>query len=257
MKQLLINLLGADGCASPGCPTKANLQSYYSRTQGPPNVTIINYPDHVPFDSPLIGPKGALIIEEDINHDLKVDQADSDHFFVIGLIRRPCDYMVSYWSEMSASTHGTAREDSRVFGMTPPYNNTDDRTRFETWVNDTAKMRDAGKSHVEGAYFMSVALADRVPSPEKNVHCWVRTHLMRKDLRACMEQFEGCGGNVVWEALAEDRFNEALETAQKSNPWGEHATCQDVFTSGTRAWATVMETEKDLISDYDLGKCCS
>merc|ERR1719333_1983911 len=166
---------------------------------GAEEFSLVNINAHVEYDSPLLGTEGGLIIQDDIN-DLKVSAEDASRFFVIGLVRRPCDYMVSSWAftslrqllQPSGLHEMTMEQRMAKFGTSPPYDNSQDRTRFATWFRDIARNRDEGKARHEGSIFMSSAIADRYDAPDY-VHCWVRTHEMVDDLKGCLEQYEACG----------------------------------------------------------------
>ena len=128
------------------------------------NVTYVSEPFHVQGnDTQLIGADGALVVEEDVHHDLRVRHAtpphlcvyaahataptlqpphrcsrltptlaasqvtadDAANFFVIGVVRRPCDYMVSRWaksSETKRAKNATRAAAEAFWGETPPYN---------------------------------------------------------------------------------------------------------------------------------------
>ena len=152
MKELLISALGAAGCAAVGCP---DAKSQKDRKAGWDNVTIINRNTHTDARSSLLGVDGALVIKEDV-YDLQVSAADAASFFVVGTVRRPCDYMVSSWAFESAKS-----ADDRKWGVTPPYDGANDTARFDTWVEDVTALRDRGASNVAGATFMTTALAGR------------------------------------------------------------------------------------------------
>ena len=36
-------------------------------------------------------------------HDMRLTSTDAASFFIIGLVRRPCDYMMSVWASSSAN----------------------------------------------------------------------------------------------------------------------------------------------------------
>ena len=72
------------------------------------NVSYVNIDGHVSGDSPLLGPDGALIIQDDVNKELRTTEADAASFFHIGMVRRPCDYMVSAWAFTSLGVRHTA-----------------------------------------------------------------------------------------------------------------------------------------------------
>lgn len=263
MKELLISALDAKGCASPGCPDNKTMTEW--NETGLPNMTIINGMEHLPNET-LMGVHGALVIQEDLN-DITVNADDSDSFFVIGLVRRPCDFMVASWAAMSPKAH---LRDNESYGVNPPYNNAADRARFETWANKVVEARDQDRSTKHGAILESVAFKDRygehtwledsegqVFQFPKNVHCWVRTEDMAHDLRVCMHQYQSCGGTWHKEGLSDAKVEEATERANKGIPPGDHATCSQIFTQGTSTWNSVMKSEKPLVDQYHLGKCCS
>ena len=143
------------------------------------NVTYIKPPDHIKGSDKRIGPNGALVIQEDVVHSLAVDKADAEDFFVVGIVRRPCDYMLSTWAWMSEQNKGKGFP---MWGTKPPYDNPDDLGRFRGWVDNVIAHRDAGKSYEEGSYFMSSHMAQRYEDT-KNIHCWVRTHNMVDDIK--------------------------------------------------------------------------
>jgi len=248
MKELLISAMGAAGCASVGCP---DAQSQKDRKAGWVNVTIINKNAHTDASSSLIGVDGALVIQDD-NSDLSVSSADAASFFVLGVVRRPCDYMVSSWAYDSAQY-----DDERSWGVTPPYDNPDDAARFNTWVEDVTALRDRGASQVAGATFMTKALEGRYDDAKRDVHCWVRTHSMVDDLKVCMAQYEACGGTYAREGLSESAVRQATKKGNDGIPPGHYAKCSTFFKEGTDTWASVMKSEAQLIADYDLGQCCS
>ena len=68
-------------------------------------------------DGGKVADNGALFIEDDVAQ-MKVRQEDADNFFIIGLIRRPCDYALSRWATLPAS--------SRFHGTKPPYDTPED-----------------------------------------------------------------------------------------------------------------------------------
>lgn len=248
MKELLISAMGAAGCAAVGCP---DAQSQKDRKSGWDNVTIINRNEHTSASSSLIGVDGALVIQEDV-YNLTVSSADAASFFVVGTVRRPCDYMVSFWAFESAQY-----DDERKWGVTPPYDTPNDTARFDTWVSDVTAQRDRGASRLDGATFMSTALSGRYDDAGRDVHCWVRTHSMVTDLKRCMAQYEACGGTYVRDGLSESAVKQAVQKGTAGIPPSEYANCSTFFKEGTDTWASVMTSEAQLIADYDLGKCCS
>jgi len=43
------------------------------------------------------------VVQEDEMREMRLTSADAASFFVVGLVRRPCDYMLSAWASSSAN----------------------------------------------------------------------------------------------------------------------------------------------------------
>lgn len=208
------------------------------------------------------GTEGALVIQEDVHHDLTIAAKDSLDYFVIGLVRRPCDYMLSSWSAGSSRIHETDpvhAEKQGVWGLSRPYDNPKDRERFRLWFDHVTANRDSGRDFYEGegAIYMSSALAKRIPDPTL-VHCWVRTHEMVDDLKKCMKQYEGCGGLYDKDGLSDERVAGIKQLAEEAVTPAEqqtHAACNTFFNK--TMMNTVMKSESSVISHFNLGSCCS
>jgi len=267
----------ASGKCPSGGPAKAVLYNHMGKTGGTPmkkflmaatgcsnavtagkqeGCPVINEDAHI--HPSRIGPEGALIIQDDTAQTLQVTAADEENYFIIGLIRRPCDYLLSSWSFSSAKTSTDAGVGPHYkWGIDPPYDNDADRERFGTWVKEISKHRDEGSTWVGGASYESVLLRDRIPDTSL-VHCWVRTHDMVKDLEACMKQYQACGGTAV-EPLGLSSANvsdvqESLTSAYVQPT--QHASCNSFFKNAT-VKETVMASELPLVSQFNLGECCS
>jgi len=102
-----------------------------------------------------LGRDGALVIQVD-TQPIQVSASDAARFFVIGLVRRPCDYALSIWSfssdrcltctlEHTAPWNNTAAPYCSLdslrssylagsYGDTPPYTSAGDLARFDRWV---------------------------------------------------------------------------------------------------------------------------
>ena len=101
-----------------------------------------------------LGRDGALVVQADTS-PVQVSASDAARFFVIGLVRRPCDYARSVWSfrsgrcaQCSTGANGTSTSsmqgpkycwlravcESGIYGSTPPYTSASDLARFESWV---------------------------------------------------------------------------------------------------------------------------
>lgn len=202
---------------------------------------------------------GALVVQEDVMHDMRLTSTDAASFFVIGLVRRPCDYMMSVWASSSVNQwekNAAGAREQGWWGQTPPYNNTADQERFELWLDDVTANRDKhrGYYYSNGVKFMSAAIAERYVNPNL-VNCWVRTHAMVDDLKICMEQYEGCGGKYDAAGLSAERVAAAIAEANAADPPSVYATCSGFFSE--EAMASVLQSEQSVIDDYDLDRCCS
>ena len=60
------------------------------------NIDYFNSNRHY-TSNPSHSPNGALVIQDDVHHGLKLTRGDAQNFFTIGLVRRPCDYLLSSW----------------------------------------------------------------------------------------------------------------------------------------------------------------
>jgi len=261
------------GARCPGSnPPKGLLYNHMSKTGGTTmkemlmlamgvvnsqgNVTLHNVADHIKGNDKSLGKMGALIIQDDINKDLQTTSADASNFFVLGVVRRPCDYLVSTWawSSMTQPSGG-------MWGTSPPFDTDDDLAAFTQWLDKNIAKRDEGenwygtKESGMGAKFMTSALDARYQDPNL-VHCWVRTHSMTDDLKKCMAQYGSCGGNYKLDGLDAETLDEAHA---KANTWikpTETAKCSTFFKNAT-LMKQVMASESSLISKYNLGSCCS
>lgn len=239
-KELLIQATGA--CNGVNCPVK-----------------IVNLDRHIPGNSPLLGPRGGLVIQDDYHQGLKVTAEDAATFFTIGLVRRPCDFMISSWAYMSERQQKLAGEefDSSKWGALAEsgFDNSADRQRFSTWVQTVSQLRDNNKTKLEGATYMSVALRDRYEDLSL-VHCWVRTHNMVEDTKKCMAKYEKCGGIYVKEGLTAHNVATAQMRAESGDTGSKHAACSKFFANQT-TMGSVMESEAEMIETYNLDQCCS
>ena len=208
-----------------------------------------------------LGRDGALVAQVD-TEPIQVIASDAARFFVIGLVRRPCDYARSVWSFRSArcascdyagvgldSAAPTARPrlakhnysrvncsepsfravcDSGRYGATPPYASASDLARFDRWVRSTwrsTQPRGLAKGMAGG---LTSELTKRLGAANlsAHVHCWVRTHEMDAGLVACLEAYgETCGGRLGASQRQElDRRRVAQEQQQPASRAHSRAT---------------------------------
>ena len=130
----------------------------------------------------------------------------TNNFFVIGLVRRPCDWLLSSYYEGHKS-------------------NPDNSTEFKSWLEE--------KMNTPADKFGIPATAVRRYG-QQHVHCMAYTHTLKEDFQRCMNQYKSCGGTVD-DTLLEDEFidkllDEATEIARKQqSSVGDHASCDSVF----------------------------
>lgn len=105
MKQLLQEAM-CDGNWGKKC--RVQMKSHYVKRKADDGATKVT-------------DNGALFIEDDTQH-MKLKQDDADNFFVIGLVRRPCDYALSVWATMN-DVHG---HDKPFHGTKAPYDKPED-----------------------------------------------------------------------------------------------------------------------------------
>ena len=172
---------------------------------------------------------------------------------MLGVVRRPCDYLVSTWAWASMLHMGQPNEG--VFGTSPPFDTDDDLTAFTQWVGGIIAKRDAGEDWNGGSKFMTSALDARYEDPNL-AHCWVRTHSMTDDLKKCMAQYGSCGGNYKLDGLEADMVDDLHAKANEAIKPTETAKCSTFFKNAT-LMKQVMASESSLISKYNLGSCCS
>jgi hypothetical protein len=248
-KGLLYNHMSKTG----GTTMKLLLTSAMGVKNSQGNVTLHNVANHISGGDKSLGKEGALIFQDDTNHDLQTTSADASSFFVLGVVRRPCDYLVSTWAWSSMLNRGKTSGGS--WGKSPPFDTDGDQAAFAQWLGETMTHRDDGEGWYGGSKFMSSALNARYQDPNL-VHCWVRTHSMTDDLKKCMAQYGSCGGKYSLEGLSADQMDEARSKANAAIKPTETAKCSTFFKNAT-LMKEVMATESSLISKYNLGSCCS
>lgn len=187
-------------------------------------------------------PNGALMIQDD-GTDLQVTSADAHNYFVIGLVRRPCDFALSNWAYDSDKNRAKGQKQP-YDGGSPPYQSANDKTAFEGYL-----MMENAKGNVNPDYQLSSMtnmLHKRIPD-ESQVHCWARTHSLVDDVQKCVNQFVGCGGNSTFADWASLKNSKEMAS--------NHAPCSHYFNTTTMK--DIMAHEGALISRYNLGSCCS
>lgn len=259
MQGVLFNHLGKSG----GTPMKRFLMSATgcsAETHAPCHM--INEERHIPGDDARVQSGRSLVIQDDTSKDMQVTPPDTSRFFTVGLVRRPCDYLLSAWAFSSSKMHNSPTFNPANigphyhWGVKEPYDSKEDIARFHEWLFVISKKRDEGTSWLGGATFQSVLMKERIPNPSL-VHCWVRTHSMVDDLKVCMKQYESCGGEVEPLGLSEANVTRVQEALRKADVQPTtHAACSKFFQNST-VYENIAMSEDGLISTHNLGGCCS
>jgi len=179
---------------------------------------------------------GNFSIEQDGDFAAQLTPEDKQNYFVIGVVRRPCDFLVSNYYEAGQY------ED------------------FEKFVEERLAGSIDADPRVGHTWLMSEAIKMRYGTGS-NVHCMIRTHNLKDDFIGCMREFEACGGALKTDSESLDQLvDEALklgtdEAHKSGRSVGDHPACTKMF--GTDLMSKVLTKEKSVISEFDLGSCCS
>jgi len=169
--------------------------------------------------------------------------------FVIGLVRRPCDYILSrYCMGLFVDTQSRDEmeklEDKGEFRdlVMKLTNGTLDETTNEKWV-------------------MSRQIEERYGN-KNNADCWMRTHSLKSDFIECLRQYQACGGSLIVDTndvpqVVDAAMHETSKEMAKDNSRsvGSHPACTDMFDH--EMIANVVKTQQKVIDDFNLGTCCS
>jgi hypothetical protein len=185
-------------------------------------------------------PRDDVRIQEDIMTDAQLTSKDKQNFFVIGLVRRPCDYLVSWYYQL------------HDFKPT---------STFEKFV--TSQTNGVSNHSQKKPKLMSEALVDRYASGE-NVHCMIQTHKLEAGILDCMHKFKACGGAILGanekgfslKSTVKRALNEAVAIAHsRGRSVGNHPACTELFNKEMET--RVLATEQSVIDKYGLESCCS
>jgi hypothetical protein len=189
-------------------------------------------------------PRDDFKVDEDGDIAAQLTPEDKQNYFVIGVVRRPCDFLVSNYYETKGHQNFTKFVENRLKGTT-----------------------DKADPRVGHTWLMSKAIEMRYGAGS-NVHCMIRTHSLKADFIGCMRKFKACGGTLTTDESLEHLALDHLvdETLQKSvdhahtegRSVGDHPACAELFgKDGGELLAKVVEKEQSVISEFDLGSCCS
>merc|ERR1711865_1087266 len=198
--------------------------------------------------------------------DVPIEAADGKNYFVIGLVRRPCDYVLSQWVQKSNERKHEGKIDEK-YGTSSHMDSEADKAKFNMFVgsmlNKTEKTSDTRGLTLGEAPFMSVATRVRGYDSAMDggyMHCVMKTHTVEDDFKKCIKQYERCGGVVNPATFTDKVIKDTIVQASKDaraggRSVGDHASCDSMFDSTTKA--AMEKIEKSTISKYDLGRCCS
>ena len=196
-----------------------------------------------------------LAYQMDINEDGIISDVMADNYFVFGLTRKPCDFLLSNFIQ------------GQLF---MDHSNTDwggpdgDRNKrlFREYV-----YKALNNSHEANGHFNTLhdalstnMLSDRMSKRygQHHVHCFTSTHNMKEDFKRCVAQYEACGGVVNHKFMTDAVLDNALAIAKQNamgngRKVGNHAACSTMFDAETiRA---VKQHEGSLF--FGSADCCS
>ena len=154
-----------------------------------------------------------------------------EQFFVLGTVRPPCDWEVSWWAyrsglQMSSVNAQRIKKNPgltfnhSLYGQSPPYNGTQDRRRFAAWLRaQDAVAADSLERSIQQRYYGGASKA----SLPHAAHCWMRTNALIQDMAACLDRYASCGG----ERLNASQWLRAHEKF-RANP-SARADCDQYF----------------------------
>jgi len=185
---------------------------------------------------------------EENTEDARLSPQKKEQSFVIGLVRRPCDYLVSWYYQLKSKCGTTADENGHL-----SCNNNGVKSllakNFKDFVNDT---------EASAPHHMSKVVGDRYG--DDNVHCMMRTHNLKADFIDCMGKYQACGGTINNGTTLDELADKALRKAAKiahdaGRSVGNHPACADLFDKDLET--TVLASEQTVVSKYNLETCCS
>lgn len=169
-----------------------------------------------------------------------VDDSIRARYFVVGVVRPPCDWEVSNWAYLSdlqylnrakpgqrgfRRTFPDPGHDGNLLGLRPPYNASDDIGRFRSFLRDPLRGGDSLEHRLQVRYTGSDLRTGLLAA----AHCWIWTSSLARDLGRCLEQYASCGGEKV-NVTSWLQENEAL----RDNP-SERISCPEYFKADDRA----------------------
>ena len=170
----------------------------------------------------------------------------AQNFFVFGLVRRPCDFMLSEWIQQNGFT-SKAASDKELFNRFIV-----ESLNRSAYLSATPTMDEALDTKV---------LSDRVKARYGggHVHCMASTHSMKEDFVSCALKYKACGGTVNSTHLEDSYLDAAIAAATEAahahgRSAGDHIACESMYDDETMK--AVQEKEQDLIDQLKLGSCC-
>jgi len=195
-----------------------------------------------------------------------IEAADGKKYFVVGLVRRPCDYVLSQWVEKSNEQLKAQSNAATWWGKSSKMDSTDDKAKFHMFVENMLNQTSGGNTEsltLEEAPFMSVGTRVRgydSASDAGNMHCVMRTDQLEADFKKCIQQYQSCGGVVDPARFTDEVIKDAIaqstqDEGSAGRSVGDHASCDSMFDSSMQS--AMNKLEKPIINKYKLGSCCS
>ena len=168
--------------------------------------TIFSYPSHGPWlDMMANKSRRGVLLLDDYFSIATVDDAVRRSYFVMGIVRPPCDWEVSNWAyesdlhylHMVKPGRPKLRRrfpepfyDNHMLGSQPPYNASDDVRRFRAFLHDPLRRGDSLEYRLRVRYTGDDLRAVLTAA----AHCWMWIDSLTQDLAKCLEQYASCGG---------------------------------------------------------------
>jgi hypothetical protein len=173
----------------------------------------------------------------------------ADHFknyFVFGLVRRPCDYVLSKWYQSGGNSNEKAFAEFVEWSLAHEKALTASPTMQELYDTSNEHLL-VGKRY------------------DGHVHCFSTTHNLQSDLTACLHKFKECGGEVdlthlderlgKLQAIADENAAKAGRSTPSSATTSSQ-TCKKMFTPDLQD-RILQSWGHEFIQEYNLGSCCS
>jgi hypothetical protein len=192
-----------------------------------------------------------------------------DEFFKIGMVREPCDYMVSIWAYSAQGRHGF---------LTGRCAGSESKNNFTQFLHESIlpfpfgwlsyrvalQLGAAGREKIGAQTCPSQASAQTISRIEaliannnnnvnaitKAADCWVRTENMRSDLHRCLQLYVKMRNGAT--SMTMDNF--PLQQPAHQFNRGKHKPCSEHYSN--RDASAVWQREGKLAQQFGYSGCC-